>query len=81
MKAARALLSDHDKDIENLKAAERWRFGAGVAAPCEGSTGLPSAGAASCEDATLKCWRRIAGIEGDEEYSMESLTAPFDYQI
>ena len=51
-----------------LKAAEPWLFGAGVAAPAQtGATGLPNAGAASDEGAQMKRWRKIAGIEGDEE--------------
>ena len=68
VKAARALLGDYDNDIDKLKAAEPWLFGAGVAAVEQtGATGLPNAGAASDEGATVKRWRRIAGIEGDEE--------------
>lgn len=68
VKAARALLGDYGNDIEKLKAAEPWLFGAGAAAPAQtGATGLPNAGAASDEGATVKRWRKIAGIEGDEE--------------
>lgn len=68
VKAARALLPDHDNDIEKLRAAEPWLFGAGASMPTQaGATGLPNAGAASDEGKTLKRWRRIAGIEGDEE--------------
>ncbi len=68
VKAARALLPDHDNDIEKLKAAEPWLFGADVTTPVQtGATGLPNAGAASDESAQLKRWRKIAGIEGDEE--------------
>lgn len=68
VKAARALLGDYENDVEKLKAAEPWLFGVGAAAPAQtGTTGLPSAGAASDEGATVKRWRRIAGIEGDEE--------------
>lgn len=32
-----------------------------------GATGLPSAGATSDESATVKRWRRIAGIDDEEE--------------
>ncbi|WP_270573704.1 hypothetical protein [Candidatus Collinsella stercoripullorum] len=68
VKAARALLADYDNDIDKLKAAEPWLFGAGATAPAQaGATGLPNAGAASDEGATVKRWRKIAGIEGDEE--------------
>lgn len=68
VKAARALLADYDDDIEKLKAAEPWLFGTGSPAPAQtGATGLPNAGAASDEGATLKRWRKIAGVERDEE--------------
>ena len=68
VKAARALLGDYENDVGKLKAAEPWLFGAGVAAPAQtGATGLPNAGAASDEGAQMKRWRKIAGIEGDEE--------------
>lgn len=68
VKAARALLPDHDNDIEKLKAAEPWLFGAAAsnAAPT-GATGLPNAGAASDEGKTLKRWRSIAGLPESEE--------------
>lgn len=67
VKAARALLGDYDNDIEKLRAAEPWLFGTGAAAPAQtGATGLPNAGAASDEGATLKRWRKIAGIEDEE---------------
>lgn len=68
VKAARALLGDYENDVDKLKAAEPWLFGAGVSAPAQtGVTGLPNAGAATDEGTTVKRWRRIAGIEGDEE--------------
>ena len=68
VKAARALLSDHDDDIEKLKAAEPWLFGAGATAPAQaGATGLPNAGASTDEGAQMRRWRKIAGIEGEEE--------------
>ena len=68
VKAARALLSDYDNDIEKLKAAEPWLFGTGASMPAQaGATGLPNAGAASDEGAQMRRWRKIAGIEGDEE--------------
>ena len=66
VKAARALLPDHDNDIEKLKAAEPWLFGAGAASAPAGATGLPNAGAASDEGAQMKRWRKIAGIEDEE---------------
>ena len=68
VKAARVLLADHDDDIEKLKAAEPWLFGAGATAPAQaGATGLPSAGASTDEGAQMRRWRKIAGIEGEEE--------------
>lgn len=68
VKAARALLPDYDDDVDKLKAAEPWLFGAGAAAPTQaGATGLPNAGAATDEGAQMRRWRAIAGIEGDEE--------------
>ena len=47
VKAAKALLADYEGDVEKLKAAEPWLFGAGAVAPAQaGATGLPNAGAA-----------------------------------
>ena len=67
VKAVRALLPDHGNDIEKLKAAEPWLFGEGAPAPAQtGATGLPNAGAATDEGATMKRWREIAGL--DEQY-------------
>lgn len=66
VKAATALLSDYDGDVEKLKAAEPWLFS--VSAPASapaGATGLPNAGAATDAGATLKRWRRIAGLDDD----------------
>ncbi|OUN46937.1 hypothetical protein B5G20_05940 [Collinsella sp. An7] len=68
VKAARALLADYDNDVEKLKAAEPWLFGAGAASPAPaGATGLPNAGAAADEGSQMRRWRRIAGIEDDRE--------------
>ena len=52
VKAARALLPDHDNDIEKLKAAEPWLFSAPAAPAPAGATGLPSAGAAGADEST-----------------------------
>ncbi len=65
VKAARALLADHDNDIEKLRAAEPWLFSASPAPA--GATGLPSAGAATDEGAQMRRWRKIAGIDDEEE--------------
>lgn len=68
VKAARALLPDYENDIDKLKAAEPWLFGAGAVAPAQaGATGLPNAGAATDEGAQMKRWRKIAGIDDEEE--------------
>ena len=68
VKAARALLPDYDDDIDKLRAAEPWLFGAGATAPAQaGATGLPNAGAATDEGAQMRRWRRIAGIDDEEE--------------
>ena len=68
VKAARALLADYDNDVEKLKAAEPWLFGTGAAAPAPtGATGLPNAGAATDEGAQMRRWRKIAGIDDEEE--------------
>lgn len=67
VKAARALLADHDGDVEKLKAAEPWLFG-GAAPAQTGATGLPSAGAAGPDgSAQLSRWRKIAGLPESEE--------------
>ena len=57
-RAGRVLLEDHDGDIAALKAAEPWLFEEKKAVG--GVTGLPNAGAATSDDATLKRWREIA---------------------
>jgi len=73
MKAARALLGDHDNDVDKLKEAEPWLFEAtgkhakGGSAGGSGTTGLPNAGAASDEGKTLKHWREIAGLTDDDK--------------
>lgn len=68
VKAARALLPDYDNDIDKLKAVEPWLFGTGAAAPAQaGATGLPNAGAAADEGAQMRRWRKIAGIDDEEE--------------
>ena len=68
VKAARALLSDYDNDIDKLRAAEPWLFGANAVAPAQaGATGLPNAGAATNKGATMRRWRGIAGPPEDKE--------------
>lgn len=59
--AAKALLGEHGGDVGELKAAEPWLFEG--AAPTGGTTGLEPAGAAGGDDAEVKRWRSIAGLE------------------
>lgn len=72
VKAARALLSDHDNDVDKLKEAEPWLFepsgkhakgGSGGS----GTTGLPNAGAATDEGKTLKHWREVTGLPAEKD--------------
>lgn len=65
VKAARAVLADHDGDVEKLKAAEPWMF-ADAPRKQSGKTGLPNAGAAKDADRQLKQWRDIAGLNDEE---------------
>ena len=68
VKAAKALLADYDNDVDKLKVGEPWLFGTGTAAPAQtGTTGLPNAGAATDEGATMRRWRGIAGLPEDKE--------------
>lgn len=76
VKAARALLSDHDNDVDKLKEAEPWLFEASGKhakgnSGGSGTTGLPNAGAASDEGKTLKHWREIAGLTDDDDTKKE----------
>ena len=77
VKAARALLSDHDNDVDKLKEAEPWLFEAagkhakGGNSAGSGTTGLPNAGAASDEGKTLKHWREIAGLTDEDDEKKE----------
>ena len=68
VKAARALLADHDNDIEKLKAAEPWLFSASPASAPAGAMGLPSAGATGADESSqMSRWRKIAGLPESEE--------------
>ncbi len=73
VKAARAILADHDNDIEKLKEAEPWLFegdgkhaAKGGNASGTGTTGLPNAGAATDSGKQLKRWREVAGLTDDD---------------
>ena len=60
VKAARALLDEHDGKVDELKATEPWLF---QDAPSSvGMPGLAPASATNSEDNTMRRWRRIAGL-------------------
>lgn len=74
LKAARAVLADHDGDVEALVAAEPWLFSqAGGASQqtsqnLSGTTGVEPAGAAGGSgERDLRRWERIAGLTEDGE--------------
>ena len=69
VKAARAILSDHDNDIDKLKEAEPWLFAKHMAGGdgASGTTGLPNAGAATDEGKQMKHWRKIAGLADESD--------------
>ena len=66
VKAARAVLDDYDGDVDACKAAEPWLFDDGKPAVKSGKTGLEPAGAAKDDEATLKRWRKLAGLDAGE---------------
>ena len=65
VKAARAILDEHDGSVDALKDAEPWLFDDGKAADSQpkGKTGLNPAGASGKDDSTMKRWRKLAGLE------------------
>lgn len=65
VKAAKALLPDHDNDIAKLKEAEPWLFDQGKPVPT-GTTGLEPAGTTGGDGDELSRWRKIAGLEQKE---------------
>lgn len=65
VKAARAVLDDHDGDIDKLKEAEPWML-SDAPQKQTGKTGLPNASAAKDADKQLKQWRDIAGLNDEE---------------
>jgi NACalpha-BTF3-like transcription factor len=75
IKAAKALLEEHDGDVAALVAAEPWLFeGAEAASQCTsqtsagGATGLEPAGVAGGGDsAYMRRWERIAGLTDEKE--------------
>ena len=67
IKAARAVLDDHGGDVNALKEAEPWLFADALAAQPGGRTGLPNAGTSSDEGKTMKRWRKIAGLDDNDD--------------
>lgn len=72
VKAAKALLADHDGDVQALVAAEPWLFEGAEATSQRGSqvggtTGLEPAGVSGGSDAQyMKRWATIAGLDEKE---------------
>ena len=67
IKAARAVLNDHGGDIDALKAEEPWLFVDAPVTQPGGKTGLPNAGTSSDEGKTMKRWRKLAGLDDNDD--------------
>ncbi|MBR3315597.1 MAG: hypothetical protein IKG18_15830 [Atopobiaceae bacterium] len=67
VKAAKAILADHGGDVSALMEAEPWLFDGTPDNPKGGRTGLPNAGASGDEGRLVRHWRRLAGLEDDNE--------------
>lgn len=72
LKAARAVLADHDGDVEALVAAEPWLFSQARGASNKtsrniGATGMEPAGVAGgSAERDIRRWERIAGLTEEE---------------
>jgi chromosome segregation ATPase len=70
VKAAKALLSEHDGDIQALVAAEPWLFENATSqrtSQAGGTTGLEPAGVSGGSDAAcMRRWATIAGLDEKE---------------
>ena len=68
VKAAKALLADHDGDIQAVVAAEPWLFeGAERTSQVGGTTRLEPAGMSGGSDAAyMKRWATIVGLDEKE---------------
>lgn len=70
VKAAKALLADHDGDIQALVAAEPWLFEGATSqkgSQVGGTTGLEPAGVSGGSDAQyMRRWATIAGLDEKE---------------
>ncbi len=67
VKAARAVLGDHGGDVDKLKAEEPWLFADVPTSQQGGRTGLPNAGTSSDEGKAMKRWRKLAGLDDNED--------------
>lgn len=67
VKAARALLADHEGDVTALKAAEPWLFSDAKPQDQAGTTGLEPAGVATKDDNQMRRWRKLAGLDDERE--------------
>ena len=71
MKAARAILADHDGDVYKLKEAEPWLFADTSAKQQGGRTGLPNAGTSTDAGKIMKRWRKLAGLDDSNDKAWE----------
>ena len=62
-RAGKALLDDHEGDIDALKAAEPWLFCEQEENVPRGKTGLEPAGVADGNEMDLARWRSLAGLD------------------
>ena len=67
MKTTRAILGEHENDIDKLKEAESWLFADAPARAQDGRTGLPNAGTSSDEGKTMRRRRKLAGLDDSDE--------------
>lgn len=66
VKAAKAVLADHDGDVAALKEAEPWLFSDAPSGNQKaGTTGLPDAGTSTDNGKTMARWRRLAGLDDE----------------
>ncbi len=71
VKAARAILADHDNDVDALKEAEPWLFADAPVRRQGGRTGLPNAGTSTDAGKTMRRWRRLAGLDDFNDNAWE----------
>lgn len=67
MKATRAILGEHENDIDRLKEVESWLFADAPAKAQGDRTGLPNAGTSSDEGKTMRRCRTLAGLDDSDE--------------